>query len=101
MKFKTWKPIKDLINETEIGKTITRKQIIFKVYGKTKPCEKWGLPSDRYRRALAILGFLEIVDRGVYKVLAHIKPELTSHKLWKCAYSNDYLQWFHNFKEDE
>jgi hypothetical protein len=96
-----WQIIKNYINSKPIGYIITRPKL------RNVACNGSPLPQgishtttvDNYRRCLTILGILELKERGKYKILHHIKEDITSSFLTKVAYSNDWRQWFADLKK--
>lgn len=79
----TWDKLKTFINDRKIGDIILRKDIIYYVYGGPMPKKfggSYGSTIDNYRKLLTILGTLEWVDRGEYKIKYHIREDLkTTH----------------------
>ncbi len=99
MKKSQWNILRNLINSTEIGKTMSRQQMLKTIFSQTTSggSAKYGYTVDVYRRSLAIIGILEIVSRGVYKVKNHIKSNASISQIKKAAYSRDWREWFHDF----
>ena len=51
------------------------------------------LTIDLYRRTITMVGFIEIVNRGQYKILKHI-PDIPISRLTKMAYNDSWKVWF-------
>jgi len=98
MKKSQWNILKNFINSTEIGKTISRKQMLNVIFSQTKSggSQRYGTV-DVYRRCLVMIRVLEIVNRGIYKVNHHIKESSSISGIKKAANSNGYREWFHDF----
>jgi len=98
MKKDKWNKLINYINKIKIGERITRRQLLKLIYN--DPCYRvssYGTTVDQYRRILGIMGILEIVDRGVYKIKYHINPNSSVSEMKKAAYSRDWREWFHDF----
>ena len=80
-----WENLVNVLNETEVGDTVTRKQLCSTcdrsmVYQGTNGYAANGVPSslDTYRRILEVLGYLSKQKRkGHYTKLADIPDDLT------------------------
>ena len=98
-----WKSFIEIINKTEIGSLITRQKILKHVYKSPVVWSKYSRATtiDRYRRSLDLLGILDKVTLGVYRVNYHVKPEVSAHKITKAAYKKKlhWKEWFMK-KED-
>ena len=99
MKKSQWNILRDLINSIEIGKTMSRQQMLETIFSQTTSggSQEYGFTVDVYRRYLSIIGILEIIDRGVYKVKNHIKLNASISQIKKAANSRDWREWFHDF----
>jgi len=91
--------LRDFINSTKIGRTISRKQMLNMIFSQTTSggSQQYGYTVDVYRRYLSIIGVLEIVGTGIYKVNHHINESSSISSIKKAAYSNSYREWFHDF----
>ncbi len=87
-----WKRLREYINSMEVGEVFTRQQMLEKL---VHPDMRKGyqLSVDLYRRTITIVGFLEIVARGQYKILQHI-PDISISRLTKMAYNDSWKIWF-------
>ena len=100
MKLNKWEMLKNFINKQPIGNTITRKDILYLIYKKPRLVKSsYGSTIDNYRRCLELLGILNSLDRGLYKIEYHIKNDLSSTELKKLAYGR-YRRWFNDVKEE-
>lgn len=96
-----WKRMKRYINERQIGDVITRQDMLHYLYQGPPPKHStYGTGGDNYRRCLDILGVLEIVARGQYKILYHIKENVTATTIKEISYSDNWKRWFINIKKD-
>jgi len=94
-----WDRCKRFLNKHEIGEVITRPDFLYYLYQGPPPRNStYGTGGDNYRRILSKMGFLEIVGRGRYKILYHIKDDITSTQIKEIAYGNTWKQWFHNLR---
>jgi len=97
-----WNRCKRYINKREIGTVITRPEFLYYLYQGAPPkCQTYGTGGDNYRRCLSILGILEIVERGKYKILHHIKEDVTATYIKEISYGNSWKQWFYNIRAEE
>jgi hypothetical protein len=99
-----WKRLKEYINKTKIGDVITRKDLLNYLYYGSKPkSSNYGTGGDNYRRCLEKLGILEKCGRGRYKILYHIKENVSSEKIKQLSYKydNTYRQWFNDIKVED
>ena len=97
-----WNRCKRYINKHEIGSIIKRPDFLRYLYQGSPPKDStYGTGGDNYRRILTILGIIKIVERGQYKILAHIKQEVTATQVKEIAYSNTWKQWFINIRAEE
>jgi hypothetical protein len=102
-KVSQWEKFIEIINQTKIGSLITRQQILKHVYKSPVVWRKYSRATtvDRYRRSLDLLGIVDKVELGVYRVNHHVKPGVTAHKITKEAYKRKkhWKEWFMK-KED-
>lgn len=96
-----WTRCKRYINKRQIGTVITRPEFLYYLYqGPPPKYQRYGA-GDKYRRCLSILGVLEIVGRGKYKILHHIKENVTSTLVKEISYGHNWKQWFYNIRAEE
>lgn len=88
-----WQALKEYINSKEIGTIITRKEMLTNLDNPKKFCTV-----DTYKGILLRLGIIESYSNGKYKLLYHIKPDLTSSEAKKVVDSNSWRLWFNDFK---
>jgi len=98
-----WKKYKDYINKRNIGDVILRKEVLPHLYGghQNIPKSTYGTGGDNYRRMLEMLGIITTVARGQYKILYHIKENVTATQAHEMAYCNNWKQWFINIKVED
>lgn len=97
-----WEKYKRYINKRSIGDVIFRKDILPYLYGDQNiPKSTYGTGGDNYRRCLEKAGILERVGRGQYKILHHIKDDVTSSLIKELAYVQNWKEWFINIKVEE
>ncbi len=93
-----WKKIKKYINSKEFGSVINRKDMRYYINGRyIKWAGEYSTGEDNYRRMLTLVGILEHVERGNYKIIYHIRNDATSTEVKQAAYSG-WGQWFNDFK---
>jgi hypothetical protein len=94
-----WQTFKKYINSREIGTIITRKEIMYHIYkGPTPPnTSSYGSTIDNYRKCLELLGILEVVSRGKYKLCYHIRNDISTSELQRTAYAG-FRRWFNDVK---
>lgn len=97
-----WQRLRRYINEKDIGDTITRQEILKKVY-KNDAIFKTGSMTtiDTYRRMLELIDVLHVKKPGVYKIKYHIREDLKLSELANLAYGSGYRQWFNDAKVTE
>lgn len=79
-----WTKLVEYINSKNIGDIICRCEIVNqKDYGKNTNM-------DNYRLFLTHCKYLESTGRGIYRVLKHINPKLSSGDVKKMAYNEEY-----------
>lgn len=90
----TWEKMKKFINEKEIGKIITRRELLrlTKLYYKANTI-------DTYRNHLSKANFLETISPGKYRKINDIPERLSVSLLTKVAYDKTYRSWFMNAEE--
>ncbi len=94
-----WNRCKHYINKHEIGTVVSRQDFLRYLYQGSPPKHStYGTGGDNYRRSLSILGILEIVKRGHYKILYHIKPDVTATHIKELSYGDSWKQWFCDIK---
>jgi len=97
-----WDRCKRYINKHKVGEIIARPDYLRYLYQGPPPRHStYGTGGDNYRRILSKLGILEIVGRGKYKILSHIKQEVTATQVKEIAYSNTWKEWFINIRAEE
>ena len=95
-KLNKWQTIKEFINRQELGAIINRKEIMQMIYNGPAPrTSSYGTTIDNYRRCLTILGILEHVSLGKYKLHYHIRDTLTASEVRAMAYGG-YRSWFND-----
>lgn len=96
-KINKWEALKRFINGQELETIINRRDIMKLVYdGGTPPkTSSYGTTIDNYRRCLTILGILEHVSLGRYKLHYHIRDTLTASEVRAMAYGG-YRSWFND-----
>ena len=89
-----WKSFIEIINKTEIGSLITRKKILRHVYKSPVVWKKYSRATtvDQYRRTLDLLGILDKVELGIYRVNYHVRTNVPAYKFTKAAYDRK-LHW--------
>ena len=94
-----WNRCKQYINKHEIGTVITRPDFLHHLYQGPPPRRStYGTGGDNYRRILDRLGILTIVKRGQYKILYHIKEDVTATEVKNLVADNTYRSWFNDIK---
>ncbi len=94
-----WEALKHYINSKEVGTTIYRKDMRYYIHNGPPPkTSSYSTTEDNYRRILTILGILDHIGRGEYKILCHIKNDLTKSEAQKAAYPTNWRNWFNDFK---
>ena len=95
-----WEKLLKYINDKPIGTIFNRRDMRCYINGKHIPSAgKFSPTEDTYRRILTILGILENVERGQFKIIYHIRKDLSASKAKKAAYSQAWRSWFNDFKE--
>jgi hypothetical protein len=104
MKKSQWRTVKDLINSRKIGDCITRQEIISDIYNGPAPkrdkwCTSYGYTLDFYIACLKRMNIIRNIERGIYEVCYHIKPNASSKEVQKIAYHSYYPSWRHWFND--
>ena len=96
-----WQTLIKYINDKPIGTIINRKDMRYHINNGPSRTRTlvYRTTDDNYRQTLAMLGVLETVKRGTYKILYHIRKDLSLYEAKKAAYSQDWRKWFNDFKE--
>jgi len=93
-----WSLLKNYINNFNINETFTRQELLNSVYGNRVTNgllnAKCMTTVDQYRRYITIVNCLKIVERGKYKKLKNIPPNLSIKKLQKHVYGSTWKTWF-------
>jgi len=98
MKKNLWKSFIEFIHRRPVGSVFTRQEMIQELDPR-KDIPGQQRTIDLYRRKLSILGFLEIVSRGQYKIRCMPRIDLKSSDVHKAAYGSSWRGWFNDFKE--
>lgn len=82
MQLNQWRTLREVFNSHPLGTRISRKQMIYNVFGQDG-IEKFKheLTIDHYRRYLTVLGYLKHVSRGLYQIKKRIPNDLTKRQL--------------------
>lgn len=91
-----WQSFIKFIHERPVGSTFTRQEMIQEL-DPGKDINGQQRTIDLYRRKL--LGFLEIVGRGQYKISCIPRIDLKSSDVHKAAYGKNWRLWFNDFKQ--
>lgn len=96
-----WEKIKEYINRRHLGHVFSRKYMLFLIYNNPKHrTSSYGTTVDNYLRCLRILGIIETIERGKYKIKSHIRDDLSVSELKRVAYGG-YRTWFNDVKIEE
>jgi len=95
-----WQRIKDCVNSQPVGTIITRKYMRRYINNGPPPprTSAYRTTDDNYRGILSRLGILETVKRGKYKILHHVKSDLSSFEARNAVYKQTWKSWFNDFK---
>ena len=94
-----WQKIKHYVNSHPVGTIINRMDMRCYINGKHVPWYgNYSTTEDNYRRILTMLGILEWVERGKYKILHHVKKDLSSRQAKSAAYGDSWKSWFIDVK---
>jgi hypothetical protein len=94
-----WEKLKNYVNSHDISSIIERQGILNYIEGPDKKYRPH--TTDSYINILHKLGFIEKVSAGKYKILYHIKADLSVADATIVAFSASWRQWFNDFKLKE
>ena len=94
-----WRKTIKYINSKKIGTTFSRYDMQKNV-SELFYSSPYYNTADNYRKILSKLNILEHVSIGNYKILYHIRQNLSLRQAKKAAYSDNWRKWFNDFKMD-
>ena len=88
----TWKTLISYINKKEVGKILTRKELLDLVIHSDNTI-------DTYRNQLTHAGFLKTISPGRYQKIKNIPKHIPITALTKGIYDRTYRKWFMTMEE--
>ena len=92
-----WNKFREFVNKSPIGSIITRQEVLFYVYENRGQWKGYSRQTtvDGYRLILDRLGIVIKYKRGQYRVMHHVREDVTLETLKRLAYpKRGWQEWF-------
>ena len=104
IKTTVWDKFKNFINSKPRETIITRQEMLNYIYkkdrGSRNKAQRSYSSADHYKGLLISIGIMEQAGTGQYKILYHIRKNVTVSQIRKALYGNHgtWRTWFNDFK---